>query len=249
VSASALLPGLCSVTFRGLSAEEVLDVAIDSGLVAIEWGGDVHVRSVTDAARVGARCVDAGVQYVSYGSYLGAREPAGDPVPVLDIAQALGSGNVRMWCPLGVGPTAGAVERSVIISGVARAAAAAHERGQTISLEYHPGTLTETASSARQVLEAVDAPNLFVYWQPVPGSLSLDDFVLVRGDVSHLHVFWWERDGTRLPLSCGFSVWPTVFSTVGSARWVEPRVAFLEFVAGDDPAQLRQDAATLRGWL
>ena len=34
---------LCSVTFRALTPEEVLELAARAELDAIEWGGDVHV--------------------------------------------------------------------------------------------------------------------------------------------------------------------------------------------------------------
>ena len=36
-------PGLVSVTFRALPADEVLRLMLRSGLGCIEWGGDVHV--------------------------------------------------------------------------------------------------------------------------------------------------------------------------------------------------------------
>ena len=38
-----ILAGVCSVTFRALSVEEVAQLAASAGVQAIEWGGDVHV--------------------------------------------------------------------------------------------------------------------------------------------------------------------------------------------------------------
>ena len=35
--------GLTSVTFRGLSADSVIDYCKRCGLCAVEWGSDVHV--------------------------------------------------------------------------------------------------------------------------------------------------------------------------------------------------------------
>src|SRR5699024_9435729 len=36
-------PGLCSVTFRGLEVDRVVDLAADAALACIEWAGDAHV--------------------------------------------------------------------------------------------------------------------------------------------------------------------------------------------------------------
>ena len=36
-------PGLCSVTFRELDAERVVELAAEAGLACVEWAGDVHV--------------------------------------------------------------------------------------------------------------------------------------------------------------------------------------------------------------
>ena len=41
--------GLCSVTFRKKSMEEIIKIAQNAGVSYIEWGGDVHVRSLDDA--------------------------------------------------------------------------------------------------------------------------------------------------------------------------------------------------------
>ena len=36
-------PGLCSITFRDLSVDDVVALAADAGLAGIEWGADRHV--------------------------------------------------------------------------------------------------------------------------------------------------------------------------------------------------------------
>ena len=45
------VPGLCSVTMRQLGVEEVAKLAAESGLRAIEWGGDIHVPPGDPTAR------------------------------------------------------------------------------------------------------------------------------------------------------------------------------------------------------
>ena len=38
-----LKTGVCSVTFRNLNVERIIELVVEAGLDGIEWGGDVHV--------------------------------------------------------------------------------------------------------------------------------------------------------------------------------------------------------------
>jgi len=253
-------PGLCSITFRGLGADELVDLAAAAGLVGVEWGADVHVPAgdETEAARVADRSRTTGLACPSYGSYVQAGQTPRDEVErVADTALALGVANVRIWTPYGTGPDAPADERAAVVAGVAEAAAVIDARGLTTSLEYHVGTLTETAASALSVLAEVDHPGLFTYWQPLA---SLDDaeavaeLVRVAGRLSHLHVYRWGTGFTdRYPLADGDSLWqPAIAAVPDDGLWTDAgrdRWAFLEYVRDDDPGQLADDAATLCDWL
>lgn len=246
-------PGLCSVTFRGLRPAEVIDVAGDAGLRHIEWGADVHVKPGDTAAgeQAARRCADLGIGIPSYGTYLTAgkletgEEKAGTVAANLDSAEALGAPNIRVWA---VGDTA-AEELATICS-------AAVGRGIGVSVEYHPGTVTETARGALDLLDAVGADNLFTYWQPDPeleADDQLHDLASVAHHLSHVHVFSWKADRTRLGLDAGADLWPAAFALLGERRLPEPpggtRVALLEFVRDDDPARLAADADVLLRWL
>ena len=76
----SIAPGLCSITFRSLAADEVLALAVRARVEGIEWGADGHVPPGGGAAveALRARCRDAGVEVVSYGSYLGFAPADGD---------------------------------------------------------------------------------------------------------------------------------------------------------------------------
>ncbi len=246
------MAGLCSVTLRSSAVDDVIALAVANGIGTVEWGGDVHLPPGDEqgAAQLARRCSDAGLGCASYGSYLFAgQSPPGESTRVLDTAAALGASNVRVWCPLGLGADSSPDQRTEVVDSLIALAAIAGERDITVSLEYHGGTLTETAESAGALLAAVGAPNLFTYWQPVAGRDPLGELATVAEDVSHLHVFCWRDDGTRLPLEAGTELWPAAFASLGPGRWARGRVAFLEFVRNDDPKQLAADAATLRGWL
>ena len=68
---SPINAGLVSITFRDLSPEEVVQVAVENGLEGIEWGGDVHVPhgNLAVAKKVARQTAEGGLKVASYGSY------------------------------------------------------------------------------------------------------------------------------------------------------------------------------------
>ena len=61
-------PGICSVTFRDKSPEEVIALSVASGLKGIEWGADVHVPlgDLEHTLRVGELTRAAGLEVAGY---------------------------------------------------------------------------------------------------------------------------------------------------------------------------------------
>lgn len=247
--------GLCSVTLRALPVDEVVALAAECGLTAIEWGADVHVPpgDPRAAARARAGSDAAGVAVTSYGSYLFAAgiPDAAERAAVLDAAEALGAPNVRVWSAFGV--ESGSDAYGALVDGLAAFARDAAARELSVGLEYHGGTATATVDGAVALLDAVAAPNLSTYWQPPywrgPTTPAADaaEVTALGARLSHLHVYEWAGAETRLPLANGRERWKAVLDAVRALGG--DRVAYLEFVTDDDPDALRRDARTLRGWL
>ncbi len=136
---------------------------------------------------------------------------------------------------------------------MAQFAGAAAARGLTVGLEYHGGTATATVAGTLALLDAVGAPNVMSYWQPpywrgptTPGA-DAAEIASLGARLSHLHVYEWAGPEDRRPLVDGADRWSAVLDAASALGG--DRVAFVEFVAGDDPDALRRDAATLRSWL
>lgn len=261
-----IAPGLCSITFRALPADEVLAVAVRAGVEGIEWGADVHVPPGGGAhvEALAARSRDAGVEVVSYGSYLGMAPAAGRDAEaaaveaVADSAGALGAPMVRIWTELGVTPDSPPAERARVVDRTVAIADTLAARGLAVALEFHPGTLTHTAASARALLERVGHPALRTHWQPDPAldaATALAELSAVTPWLAHLHVFAWGAGGIteRRPLADGADLWPAALALADRDGAPLPapgrRFALCEYVPGDDPEQLARDVAMLRAWL
>lgn len=249
-------PGLCSITFRPLSADEVLTVAVRADVEGIEWGADRHVPpgETALAAALAARCRDAGVAIVSYGSYLGmgpaGRDEAATVRAVLDSAEALGAPMVRIWTEFGVTPDSPASDRARVTDRTAGFVDAIAARGLIAVLEFHPHTLTHTAAGAVALLDAIDHPELRTHWQPdptLPPDTALQELDAVLPRLAHLHVFAWGPGGIneRFALADGASVWQGALARADAPD----RYALFEYVKDDDPDQLARDIRTLRHWL
>lgn len=248
-------PGLCSVTFREKSPEEVIDLVASAGMKGIEWGGDVHVPpgDIERAKRVGELTRDAGLEVAGYGSYLFARDQEGEaPLafePVLEAALALGAPVIRIW---GGSLT---IEKSgdyfkEVVDRSREAAEAAASVGIKVAYEFHQNTFTETLEGAMALMDAVDHPNIYSYWQPPHGSdlqQRLKEIETLKDRLLWIHMFHWgmaERQPyPRLGLNQGVDVWKPCLDAV--ARLPGDRFALLEFVCDDSVEQFQADAKIL----
>jgi 3-dehydroshikimate dehydratase len=245
-------PGLVSVTFRQLSPERVVQLVAETGLKSIEWGGDIHVPhgDLPKAARACEPCKNAGIAISAYGSYYRAWASEKNGVSfsaILDIAQELGASTIRVWAGTMSSEAAPPGWQHAVVADLKRICQSAAERECRISLEFHGGTLTDTAPGAKALIDAVAAPNLFTYWQPPVGMAPaecLAGLQLILPHLRDLHVFhWWPDQHHRLPLSDGVDRWRQYLKLAATAGGT--RRACLEFVHDDDPDQFRDDAKTL----
>lgn len=251
-------PGICSVTFREKSPEDIVTLACGAGLAGVEWGADVHVPlgDPGNAKRIGGLTRSAGLEVAGFGSYFFAFEKEGEaPLPfepVLEAAVALSAPVIRIWGGSLL------IEKSeayfeAVVERSRDAAEAAAAVGIKVAYEFHANTFTDTLNGALALLDAVGHPNLYTYWQPSHGSSlkqRLEEIAALNERLLNLHVFHWEfaeiPPYPRLPLAEGSELWKPCLSAADS---LTDRFALLEFVHNDDPEQFRQDAETLQVWM
>ena len=246
-------PGLCSVTFRELDAERVVELAAEAGLACVEWAGDVHIPPGDAAAAERARILteSAGLAVASYGSYL--RFEGNDEVvraegeAVLAAARELGAPRIRVWAGSADSADVPAPERLRIVRRLQEFSQAAAAHGIDVGLEFHGRTLTDEIGSTLRLLEEIGHDRVLSYWQPhqgMPEGDALQTLRQVLPRTSTIHVFsWWPRH-ERLPLTDRAALWREVFTVLAAEG--SDRDALLEFVPGDDPSVLAREALSLR---
>lgn len=260
-----LKSGLCSITFRQLTVAQLTALVKKAGLDAIEWGGDVHVPpGDVGAAREALRLTQkAGLEVSSYGSYYrvidadGNIQPFG---PVLESALALGTDTIRIWAGTCSSETISNTCRKKIVEELYSALELAAAHGVRLALEFHSHTLADSHEAVRALLDEVNHPFLYTYWQPVywqsDMDYQLDGLSRLSDHVLNLHLFHWTvRSGEgslasrtdRHPLAEGFTEWQRYLTV--PLNPVFKHYALMEFVRDDDPEQFLRDAAVLKKML
>lgn len=246
-------PGLVSITFRQLTVEQVVEQVKASGLKGIEWGGDVHVPhgDIEKAVYVSEVTRAAGLEVAAYGSYyrVGVSEDEGlSFASVLETAKALQAGMIRVWAGGKDSHDADETDWQQVVEESRRIAVLAEARGIKIVYEFHGGTLTNTYESCRKLLEAVNHPNVFTYWQPLVGvdaEKNCEGMELILPWIAGVHVFhWWPTPETRHLLEVGKSDWIRYFDKLQAVTG--DVYGLLEFSKDDSVENFKADAMTLK---
>ena len=239
--------GLVSITFRQLTPEEIIKIVKESGLQAIEWGGDIHVPhgEIMRSREVCKMMKQAGLMTAAYGSYyrVGVSQ---DFEKVLETAVALEAPTIRVWAGDKASDEADKAWWDKVIIESRQIAQVAQEKGIKVAYEYHANTLTDTNETAIKLIEAVNHPNMFTYWQP-PNDKTVEYRVeglkQVLPYLCNMHIFYW-KEHVRYPLVEGKDQWKQYLEMALSTR--EKHFAMLEFVKDDSVAQYVEDAKVLK---
>lgn len=243
-------PGLVSITFRNLTPEEIIEACLKADVKGIEWGGDIHVPhgDLDRARRVGEMTREAGLEVASYGSYFRFDSDEFAFFDVLETAKALGAPLIRVWAGKKNSQDADPDYYRRIVHEARKAGDLCRNAGIDLAFEYHGNTLTNTAISAKKLLDDIDHRAVFSYWQP-PVGMSMADCLegidLIEERLKWIHVFHWgSLSSEKFPLKEGRERWEKYFrriDRIGGDRW-----AMLEFVKDGTIDQFLQDAAELK---
>lgn len=247
--------GVCSVSFRQCSTQQIIRAAAAAGLDGIEWGADVHLPAgdTAAAAALGRETRAAGLQVLGYGGYcrLGCDDDAAFEA-LLASAAALGARQVRIWGGERPAAEVSDAQWQQMVDQARRLAQKAAVQGLVLSLECHPGTLTEDYTAALRFWQQVDSPALRLYWQPNQYKGEEYDLLALRAmapAVTNVHVFAWDGD-QRLPLAGRNEAWHKRLTILEeNAPADEDHALLLEFMPDDRLESLPEEARVLCDWL
>ena len=93
--------GLCSVSFRENTPEEIVKAAKEAGLTCIEWGSDIHAPYSNEDAldNIVNLQNEYGISCSSYGTYFYImRDSSNELIEYIKAAKKLGTNVLRLWC-------------------------------------------------------------------------------------------------------------------------------------------------------
>lgn len=244
--------GICSITFRKLSVENLIQEVKKAGLDAIEWGSDVHVLPGDEerAKEVAQLMDEAGLESSSYGSYYRVGiENDNSFEDILKTAVILKAQDIRVWAGRKGSADADQEYREAVVKDSQRIAKLAAEEGIRVSYEYHRKTLTDTIDSTLDLLKEVDQENVALYWQPAIGlekAERLKNIKAIGKYITNVHVFKWQEID-RLALAEGIDEWVDYAEKIDKLNENSNEPYYLlEFVKEDSLKQFHSDAESLK---
>ncbi len=237
--------GLCSISFRANTPEEIIKEMKKCGLEVIEWGSDVHapcddVEKLQNIVRLQQK---NDIKCCSYGTYfkLGVNDTA-ELNLLIDAAKILGTDVLRIWCGTKGSTDYTEDEKQKLFKECIKASSIAEKENVTLCLECHRGTFTDEADAALELMKTVNSKRFKMYWQPETirnAEENLEYARLLAEYTVNLHVFNWTSD-SRKPLKEAVELWKEYLSCFDGEHNL-----LLEFMPDDKIESLVTEAKAL----
>ena len=158
--------GLCSVTFRKKSVEQVVEIAKKAGVSSIEWGADVHIKTPEDAQKAKILCNDAGIVISSYGSYINSADyDESKWIETCKIAKEMGASSVRIWLGNKNSEETDENEYELLIKNTKKMCTVADDCGLFVCPECHDNTFNNNTDAFLKICEDINKENFKTYFQ------------------------------------------------------------------------------------
>ena len=158
--------GLCSVTFRKKTTQEVVDIAKKAGIRYIEWGGDVHVKTLEDAKKVKALCDKADIKISSYGSYVNSTSfDENKWIETCEIAKAMDAESIRIWLGKKNSQVTSEAEYQLLLKNTKKMCDISAEYGIMVCPECHDRTFNNNTSAILRFIRELKRDNFKTYFQ------------------------------------------------------------------------------------
>lgn len=234
--------GLCSISFRKNTPQEILRAMQEAKLSVIEWGSDVHCPP-EKAAQIAALQERYGIQCASYGTYfrLGTT-PLCELETYIKAARTLGTDILRLWCGDKNSQDYTEGEKEALFAACKAAAKIAEAEGVTLCMECHNKTYTNVRQAALELMQTVCSKAFRMYWQPNQFKDEEENIAYAKQIASstvNIHVFNWKGK-EKYPLADAKDIWRKYLSCFDGDK-----VLLLEFMPDGKLETLATEAAAL----
>lgn len=238
--------GLCSISFRDKSPEEILSAMKNAGLSYIEWGSDVHapkgdVEKINKIIKLQKKYR---IECSSYGTYFRLGEtPIEELEEYIATAKSLGTDILRLWCGNKNSEDYTEIEKTALFAACKMAAEIAEKEDVTLCMECHNGTYTNSKESAIELMKNVNSKYFRMYWQPNQLRSEEENIQyakLLSKYTENIHVFNWKGN-EKYPLKEATDVWKSYLSC-----FEKNKNLLLEFMPDDKIETLRSEADALK---
>lgn len=235
--------GLCSISFRENTPEEILQAMKAAELSVIEWGSDVHCPP-QQAKEIAEQQKQYGIQCCSYGTYFRlAVTPICELEAYIKAAKTLGTDVLRLWCGDKNSEDYSAEQRALLFDECKAATKIAEAEGAILCMECHNQTYTNCKEAALELMQAVASKHFQMYWQPNQlrsVEENLDYAKSLAPYTQNIHVFNWKAN-EKYPLREARGVWRQYL-----ANFQDAHALLLEFMPDGKIETLKTEADTLK---
>ena len=238
--------GLVSVSFRQLTALEIIKLMKAEGITLVEWGSDVHAPKddIEKLEQIAELQKEYGIKCSSYGTYFRVgTTPIEELESYIKAAKILGADVLRIWCGDKDSEEYSEEEKQRLFDECEKLSAIAEQNGVTLCLECHGWTYTNRLSSALEIMEAVNSDSFKMYWQPNQFRTYEENLIYAEKIAKYtvnIHVFNWDGED-KLPLTYAKAKWQKYLKKFSGSENL-----LLEFMPDGKPESLSAEYAALK---
>lgn len=195
--------GFTSTSFRQIkSLEKIVNIARDAEADCIEWGGDIHVKSVENARRAKELCDRAGIRINSYASYyrVGCKN-ADEWKKICQIASTMDARSVRVWLGKADSEKTDEATYKAMVEDTRSICTVAKDYGLIVCPECHDNTYNNNTDAFLKLHNEVGCDNFRTYFQSRYKRLQydLDRIERTLPYIETVHISYSEQSREQFP--------------------------------------------------
>lgn len=241
--------GLCSVTFRKKSVQEIVSIAKNAGVKYIEWGGDVHVKTLEDAKKVKELCDKEDIKISSYGSYVNSA--VYDEIKWIDtcrIASEMSAESIRIWLGKKNSQVTSDDEYRLILENTKKMCDIASEYNLLICPECHDNTFNNNTDAILRFIDDLQKDNFKTYFQSryFRMAYDLDRIDRTYSYIKDMHVSYRDLKREQLFRKKDKNYLDTLLKKFREKNF--GGIVMVEFVSGNSEKQFYKDMEKLSSY-